>query len=341
MKDEVGISDVLQNGLHWQIVDVRSPGEFSAGHIPGAVNIPLFTDEERARVGTLYKQCGPDAAMKEGLKISGGKMAYYLEKVKPLTSDPEKNILIHCWRGGKRSGAIHWLYNFTGIPSSRLKGGYKSYRHAVHSFFAANQFDLRILGGYTGSGKTEILKEISKLGHQAIDLEHLAHHKGSAFGSIGEEEQPTNEQFENDLHAAFASLDISKPIWIENESRNIGKVYMPEALWVKMRNARLYHVEVDREVRLDRALSYYASQKDIVLLKQAFEKIKKRLGGLEYQNALKALDEGELRTAASIALTYYDKSYTFQLQNWNAEKVTHITDCNDVRKAASKLILGP
>lgn len=338
MNDEVEISDVLQNGLHWQVVDVRSPGEFAAGHIPGAVNIPLFTDEERARVGTLYKQTGPDAAMKEGLRISGGKMDYYLEKVKPLSSDPGKNILIHCWRGGKRSGAIHWLYNFAGIVSSRLNGGYKSYRNAVHDFFADHPFDLRILGGYTGSGKTEILKEISKLGHQVIDLEHLAHHKGSAFGSIGEEDQPTNEQFENDLHASFTALDISKPIWLENESRNIGKVYLPEALWIKMRNAILYNVEVDREVRLDRALNYYASQKDVGILKDAFEKIKKRLGGLEYQNALKALDEGDLRSAASIALRYYDKSYTFQLQGWAGEKVIHLHDCNDVKEAASKLI---
>ena len=233
---------------------------------------------------------------------------------------------------------MQWLFNFTGIEATRLAGGYKSFRTALQLFFTENTFDLKMLGGYTGSGKTEILKEISKQGHQVIDLEKLAHHKGSAFGSIGEEEQPTNEQFENDLFSAFLSMDLSKPIWIENESRNIGKVYIPEALWGAMRSSILYNIEVDEEIRLDRALDYYSKPVDLELLKVSFEKIRKRLGGLEYQNAIKAIEANDLKTAASIALKYYDKSYSFQLQNWKPDKVVHLTGCDDIKTTSMRLI---
>ena len=335
MNGAVEIKDIWREATSWQIVDVRSPGEFTAGHIPGAVNIPLFTDDERAIVGTLYKQTSAESAMREGLKIAGEKMPHYLEAAKSLNR--ERNLVIHCWRGGKRSEAMHWLFNFSGIPSSRLTGGYKSYRNLLQSYFADNSFDFRILGGYTGSGKTEILKEMARQGHQVIDLEKIAHHKGSAFGSIGEEMQPTNEQFENNLFSAFSSLDISKPIWLENESRNIGKVYLPEPLWLKMRNSRLYNIEVEREARLKRAIEYYSTPAETEELKLSFNKIKKRLGGLEYQNAMKALDQNDLREAASIALKYYDKSYSFQLQNWSSEKVIHLQQCDTIEDAVRKL----
>jgi tRNA 2-selenouridine synthase len=338
MREPVEISAILKDIGRWQIIDVRSPCEFSSGHIPGAINIPLFSDEERARVGTLYKQTSPEAAMKEGLKISGSKMNQYIDAIKPYRTGAEKKMVIHCWRGGKRSEAMHWLFNFSGVDAARLHGGYKSFRNALQTYFADNIFDFRILGGYTGSGKTEILKKLALRGQQVIDLEKIARHKGSAFGSIGEEEQPTNEQFENDLFTAFLSMDLAKTIWLENESRNIGKVYLPESLWIKMRSSTLYNIEVDREARLDRALAYYSGPGDVEKLKMSFNKIKKRLGGLEFQNAMKALEEDDMRTAASIALKYYDKSYTFQLQNWNEEKVIHLHQCENVAETAERLI---
>lgn len=338
MNETVDIREILNDVTQWQIVDVRSPGEFSDGHIPGAVNVPLFSDEERAVVGTLYKQVSPDAAMKAGLKIAGEKMLQYLHAGQSLLTEKDKQIVIHCWRGGKRSQAIQWLFNFSGIKSQRLEGGYKSYRNSLHDYFAATSFDIHILGGYTGSGKTEILKEIESRGHQVIDLEQLAHHKGSAFGSIGEPEQPTNEQFENNLYTAFLKLDPSKPIWMENESKNIGKVYLPESLWAKMRESVLYHIEVDEHVRLARAIQYYSSPADLDTLKHSFDKIKKRLGGLDYKNAVEALDQDDLKTAASIALKYYDKSYAFQLANWPKEQVIHLKGCNNPLEAAGILI---
>ena len=338
MDNAIGIEDFLRDRDAWQIIDVRSPGEFISGHIPGAVNIPLFTDEERARVGTIYTQVSPENAFREGLQIAGLKMTHLVDSVEPFTKIPGKEILVHCWRGGKRSKAVQWLFNFSGSRCTRLDGGYKQFRGALQSFFNSDAFDIRILGGCTGSGKTEILAEMARLGEQVIDLEAYAHHKGSAFGSIGEEPQPTTEQFENNLFIAFLSLDPRRPIWLENESKSIGKVNIPDGLWDIMRKSMLYTIDVDKDIRLDRALRYYSEPIDVGVLKSAFERIYKRIGGLDYQSAIKALDEGDLRQAASIALKYYDKAYNFQLNAWPVDKLVHLKECNDVKSTAELLI---
>lgn len=340
MGDTVAISEIIGDWSAWQIIDVRSPGEFAAGHIPGAVNIPLFTDEERVRVGTIYTQNSPEEAFKEGLHISGGKMNDLVEAVQPYRNIPGKELIIHCWRGGKRSQAVQWLFNFSGTRAFRLEGGYKAYRGELQTFFNANPFTLNILGGCTGAGKTEVLHAMASKGEQVIDLEKLANHRGSAFGAIGEPQQPTTEQFENNLFQAFLTMDPAKEVWLENESKSIGKAHIPDGLWEHMRTSRLYTIEVDREIRLDRALKYYSEPVDIELLKSSFNRIAKRLGGLDYQTSIKALEEGDLRGAASIALKYYDKAYQFQLASWPTDKLVRIDQCDDVHTAADKLMLN-
>ena len=336
-EDIIGIEDILRDRDQFTIIDVRSPGEFQTGHIPGALSIPLFSNEERARVGTLYTQVSRESAMEEGLAIAGEKMRSLLEAGKKVAQGNLTQIVIHCWRGGNRSKAMSWLYNFSGLPVSRLIGGYKSYRTALHDYFEKTNFNFHILGGCTGAGKTEILESLKKLGAQVIDLERLAHHKGSAFGSIGESVQETTEQFENNLFLEFLSLDVSKPIWLENESKSIGRNQLPDALWHKMRESTLFTIEVDQDIRLNRALSYYAEPVDLEQLKLSFEKIKKRIGGLDFQTAMQALDNHDLRTAASIALKYYDKAYRFQLESWPAGKVVTLDACHDVNDTAGRL----
>ncbi len=338
MEEMVDIGSALNPLQKWRIIDVRSPGEYASGHIPGAINIPLFTDEQRARVGTLYTQDSAESAFREGLNIAGERMGFLVDTVKPFAQKSGQEILIHCWRGGKRSQAVQWLYNFAGIPSKRLQGGYKSYRGAVQAFFHSFPFQIKVLGGCTGSGKTEILHELSLLGEQVIDLEKLANHKGSAFGSIGEHPQPTTEQFENDLFMAFRDLDPSRPVWLENESKNIGKVNIPDGLWNVMRASVLYAIEVSQSVRLNRILRYYSEPVDIALLKQSFERIYKRIGGLEFQKAMKALDARDLASAASIALVYYDKAYRFQQEAWPQAYVRVLDHCDDVKETASRLM---
>jgi len=338
MKDVIEIGEVLTDKDQWKIIDVRSPGEFQAGHIPGAINLPLFTDEERAKVGTLYKQASREAAMDAGLAIAGAKMKSLVRQGRAIAQNSNSKLLIHCWRGGNRSKAVDWLFRFSGLEVARLDGGYKSFRNALQAFFNENDFELNIVGGCTGTGKTEVLEHLRAAGEQVIDLENLANHKGSAFGSIGEEEQPTNEQFENDLFLEFIKFDPHRPVWLENESKNIGKTYMPEGLWDQIRASTLFALEVNEEVRLDRALRYYSDDVDITALKDCFERIRKRLGGLAFQQAVQALDKHDLRTAAAIALKYYDKSYRFQLANWPANKVIHFKECNDVAEITRQLL---
>ena len=338
MKDDlVLIEDLLRDRHQYIVIDVRSPGEFNAGHIPGAYNIPLFSNEERARVGTLYTQVSREAAMEEGLVIAGVKMKLLLQAGKVIPNPANLPLIIHCWRGGNRSKAMAWLYNFAGVKAARLSGGYKSYRTALHDYFENTPFHFQILGGCTGSGKTEILESLKHLGAQVIDLERIANHKGSAFGSIGETPQDSSEQFENNLFLEFLAMDPGQPIWLENESKSIGRNQLPDALWHKMRESHLFSIEVDEDIRLNRALRYYSEPVDIDQLKISFEKIKKRIGGLDFQTAIQALDQHDLQTAAAIALKYYDKAYRFQLEDWPADKVTRLEECNDIHQTAVRL----
>ena len=211
-----------------KIIDVRSPKEFSQGHIPGAYNLPLFSNEERALVGTCYKQKGKEPAIKLGLEIVGPKMASFIEDARKIS--PNKQMLVHCWRGGMRSSSMAWLLELTGFDVSILKGGYKAYRNFALAIFNED-YKLKILGGKTGSGKTQLLHQMNKLGIQIIDLEAIAHHKGSAFGKIGHDAQPTSEQFENNLAMALQTLNAKKEIWLEDESKGIGKCFIPMNFW--------------------------------------------------------------------------------------------------------------
>lgn len=338
MRLELTVDQLLSRYDQWTILDVRSPGEFATGHLPGAINVPLFDDTERARVGTAYKQQSPAAAMQEGLRIAGPHMAGYVEKAREAVRAGEgRDVVVHCWRGGKRSEAMAWLFNFAGLPVRRLKGGYKAFRQEAHACFADPRYVFRIIGGYTGAGKTEIIHALRGLGEQVIDLEGLACHKGSAFGNIGEAPQPTNEQFENELFFRLRAMDTTRPIWIENESKNVGRVYLPEAFWNRMRASILYAIEVSRDVRLDRVIGYYAEGDHVDALVESFGKIKKRLGGLEYQNAIDALGQGNIREAACLALAYYDKSYAYQLSQWPAERLVKMPPCDDVSAIARLL----
>lgn len=292
------------------LLDVRTPDEFVKGHIPGANNLPLFSNEERAEVGTLYKQVSPQNAFLRGLDFAGAKMRYYVEEAYRLA--PGKKVLVHCWRGGQRSSSIGWLLQNAGFDVLTLRGGYKAYRNFIHADFFTPRHHYLILGGYTGSAKTEILREIAHQGDYFIDLESMAHHKGSSFGALGEPAQPTVEQFENDLHRVFYAIPEGVKVWLEDESRSIGRVYIPEGFWLQMVKSPVIKLEVSKARRLEHLVKIYA-QFDKTTLVAAFTRIYKRLGGLNLQNALKALDGDDFHTAADIALTYYDKAYQITL----------------------------
>jgi len=300
------IHELLGRRETMPLLDVRSPGEYTHGHIPGAISFPLFTDEERAEVGTMYKQVGKEEAMELGLRFVGPKLETFVKDAKALA--PERKVMVHCWRGGQRSGSIAWLLRQAGFEVEILPGGYKAYRKLVLDSFESSPLQMVILGGQTGSGKTKILYELDKQGEQIIDLEGLANHKGSAFGFIGELPQPTVEQFENELFERILALDLSKRIWIENESHSIGRIFIPEPFWVKMRVAPLINLKIPDEARIENLLEDYVLT-DKADLETAFNKISKKLGGQNLKEALEALERNDFASAARIALWYYDKTY--------------------------------
>ncbi|MGB3779467.1 MAG: tRNA 2-selenouridine(34) synthase MnmH [Tunicatimonas sp.] len=295
----------LERARHWPVLDVRSPGEYTAGHLPGAHCFPLFDDRERAQVGTTYKQIGSHEALLVGLELVGPKMRTLVEQARHLA--PAREVLVHCWRGGMRSESVAWLLTAAGFAAHTLEGGYKAYRnHALESFGKIPQ--LIVLGGATGSGKTAVLRALQARGEQVIDLEALAHHRGSAFGGIGQGEQPTTEQFQNDLHHVWQQFDPAKRVWIEDESFSIGQVKLPLELWNVMKARPLVLLEVPRAARVQRLVQEYGSL-DLLELERAVVAIQKRLGGLRTQQTLEALTGGQLAEAAGHLLSYYDKSY--------------------------------
>lgn len=312
------VNDFLQECTDRVLLDVRSPGEFAQGHIPGAISFPLFSDAERALVGTCYKQQGKEQALELGLELVGPKMANFIREARMLA--PQRRLAVHCWRGGQRSGSMAWLFRQAGFDVLTLQGGYKAYRRWVLEGFENVPLSLLVVGGRTGSGKTKILQELARQGEQIVDLECLAHHKGSAFGSIGESGQPTVEQFENDLFQALCALDPQRRVWIENESHSIGRVYIPASFWKKMRVSTLFNIQIPETVRIDNLLLDYVLT-DKSELEAAFLRIHKKLGGQHLKTALEALGADDFATAARIALRYYDKTYQHGLDNNPSEDI--------------------
>jgi len=297
--------------LPYPLLDVRAPIEFAQGHVPGALNLPLFTDEERARIGTAYKQVSQEKAVHLGLEFFGPKMSEMVKQAKKLA--PGKEVRLHCWRGGMRSGAVLWLLELAGFKVHLLDHGYKDYRRAVlASFDQPRQW--RVLGGLTGSGKTDVLHALAAVPYHypVLDLEGLAHHKGSAFGAIGQPAQPTQEQFENNLATALAQLPTDAPIWVEDESRQIGRLTIPAGLFTQMRAAPRYVLEVPRAARVTKLAAEYGAESPAELA-AAIERLQKRLGGQATKQALAAVEAGNFPLMVELVLDYYDKTYAHSL----------------------------
>jgi tRNA 2-selenouridine synthase len=323
----ITIEEFLALAKEHPVLDVRSPGEFAHAHIPGAHSLPLFTDEERKVVGTAYKQESQQKAIKLGLDYFGVKMVKMVEEVENLFTLPEtkhkvqdeenpvfrnsKTVLVHCWRGGMRSAGVAWMLDLYGFKVYTLVGGYKTYRNWVLEQFEKD-YPIRIIGGYTGSGKTEVLHTMAKKGENIIDLEGLAHHKGSAFGSLGQPTQPSQEMFENLLVRELKRMVDASPIpcsiWLEDESQRIGEVNIPTVFFKTMRSKKVYFLDIPFESRLDFIVRGYGKfEKDKLI--SAIIRIKKRLGGLETKTAVNFLIEDNIRECFSVLLHYYDKYY--------------------------------
>ncbi len=301
------------------LLDVRSPAEHAQGHIPEALSFPLFDAEERARVGTAYKQESPERALELGLELVGPKLASFVQKATTLSAG--KPLFLYCWRGGQRSASLAWLLDFAGLEVYVLQGGYKRWRQELVRL-CTQDWHFRVVGGRTGSGKTELLQLMEAHGEQVIDLEAIALHKGSSFGARAGLEQPSTEHFGNLLCVRLRQLDRCRIVWLEDESRMIGTVHLPDEFYKKLRQSPLLIIEVPLKQRIHRLVSEYGAASDEVL-KAAFERIRKKLGGQHLQAAFEALDADDRAAAAAIALRYYDKAYNFDLETKDTDLILY------------------
>lgn len=358
------------------LLDVRSPGEYNHAHVPGAYSLPLFTNEERAVVGTAYKQQSREQAIKIGLDFFGPKMRRMVEEVESLVKSQEfkagsqegrtknferpalnskiptqNSVLLYCWRGGMRSAAVAWLLGLYGFQVYVLQGGYKRFRQWVFEK-VAEPYSLKIIGGYTGSGKTELLHELERHAETTIDLEDLASHKGSAFGNIGLPKQPSQEQFENKLAIALhaKTYDTERDanffktpysIWVEDESQRIGTVNIPNAFWQTMRSAPVYFLNIPFEERLQHLVTEYGCLNKAQMI-DAIRRISKRLGPMETKYAIQFLEEENTAESFRILLQYYDKQYRKALHNrQNLPNLLHEISCERVCPGNAQLLSKP
>lgn len=306
--EKIPIQQFLELAGKYPVLDVRSPGEYRHGHIPDATNLPLFDDEERKVVGTAYKKQGRHQAIRIGLEYFGKKMVPMIDAAEAKAKD--KIALIHCWRGGMRSEGVAWLLDLYGFTIYTLTGGYKSFRRWCTLQFE-KEYPFRILGGYTGSGKTRILQMLGAKGCPVLDLEALARHKGSVFGNLEEAPQPTQERFENELAMELyrvGAISTEEGIWLEDESRRIGHVNIPDGLYRTIRTKPVYFLDIPFEERLKVVIAEYGKfEKE--KLARAILLLRQRLGGTETKSALLFLEEGDLSNCFRILLKYYDKYY--------------------------------
>lgn len=305
MVNRISIGEFFESFKGIPLLDTRTPAEFEKGHIPGAFNLPLFSNEERALVGTTYKQKGREDAILLGFDLTGNKWSGFIKKA--LEISPDKKVAVHCWRGGMRSGAMAWALDFYGFDVTVIEGGYKSYRHWVLDGFE-KEFSIIVLGGMTGSHKTEILKEIGNKSEQIIDLEGLANHMGSSFGRMGKLIQPTQEQFENNLAEEIRHLNPNQKIWVEDESNSIGKIRVPMNFWRQMQSTAVIEIQIEDKKRIDFLTEEYGPlDKDFLI--DATMHIQKRLGSNHAKDAVEAIRENRMSEFVEIVLVYYDKSY--------------------------------
>jgi len=316
------------------LIDVRSPSEYYKGHLPNSINIPLFDNNERSIIGTIYKKKGREIAVIEGLKFFEKKMKLLLDnlfmnidshKIIPENNN-EISIRIYCSRGGMRSQSIAWLLEKYKLNTITLKGGYKTYRRWILDSFS-KKWNIVIIGGKTGTGKTRLLSLLEKYKYQTIDLEGFACHRGSTFGGLGMEKQPSNEQFENKIAEKLNTFNTINNIFVEAESANIGKCKIPHEFFNQMKKSRRIEILRSESNRLDELIDTYSVFKKEEL-KDSVQRIKKRLGPQRTKIALESIDNEKWDLVCRSVLDYYDRCYEYEKVGKENITLLDLTDKN-------------
>ena len=322
------------------LIDVRSPNEYYKGNMPNSLNIPLFDNEERSIVGTVYKNYGREKAVIQGLEFLADKIENIVNKLFEAlnvykskingSQIKEPTFKIYCARGGMRSQSISWLLEKYNQNNVTLRNGYKSYRKwSLESF--NNEWRINLIGGKTGTGKTKLLKLLDKNNYQIIDLEGLACHRGSTFGGLGMKEQPSNEQFENKIAEKLKGFNKSNKIFVEAESANIGKCKIPYEFFNQMKTAERIEIKKSELNRLEELIKTYSvyEEKDLI---EAVLRIKKRLGPQRTKIAIESIKNKDWRSVCKSVLEYYDKCYEYEKTGKNNIKILDMTDIFDDKK---------
>jgi tRNA 2-selenouridine synthase len=308
------------------LVDARTPLEYAEDHIPMAINVPLLTDEERVEIGTLYKVSGPHQARRRGLELTASRFPVMVDTIAAAAQG--RPIIVYCWRGGLRSKTITAILDLTGFPACQLEGGYKAFRNDITRYFEPflPPGPLVVLHGMTGIGKTILLHQLQGNGLATIDLEGIACHRGSAFGSLGLSQELSQKCFETRLWDAFRRLPPGQPIIIEGESRRIGKVFLPGNLYDVMQDSRKIWCTASLGMRVKRLIDEYGIPEYQSGMAIALDKIKKKLGGTKYAEIAGYLERWELEPFMThLILDYYDKLY-YKTKEWQENATISLED---------------
>ncbi len=339
MPERLSPADVLAlRDQGFLLLDARSPSEYARGHVPGALSLPVLSDEERDAVGKAHAKGGPDAAVREGLALVGPHLDELTARARDVLAR-HSVVCVHCWRGGMRSAALAVLLEAQGARVRIMEGGYKAYRAHVRAGLAEPARAL-VLGGMTGSGKTAVLRALADLGSQVIDLEDLAGHRGSAFGGVGLPPQPSAEAMENALHEAWRRLDRSRPVWLEDEDRRIGSIALCDEFFAHVRDGRFIWLETPRAVRQAHLVDLYTRDDSPALragLADAVARLEKRLGSEAARVCRACMLAGRFDEAVGPLLDYYDKLYLRQKEKRGVPAATVTVARHDPAAAAREL----
>ena len=324
------------------IIDVRSPAEFALDHIPGAVNHPVLSNEERIQIGTLYKQVSPFAAKKLGAALVSRNIANHLEHAL-LDLPREWRPLIYCWRGGERSGAFTHILNRIGWKAMQLENGYQGFRRTVIDGLerAAKQFSFRVICGMTGSGKTRVLHELNALGAPILDLEGLANHRGSVLGNEPNIDQPSQKGFETNLWNAFRSLDPTKSIFVESESKKVGGLHVPDPLMESIRNGECIELRSSTATRVSwllREYRHFLSEPEN--FKQKISLLTSRYGKVQIEKWSETIDAGRFDDLVQeLLVLHYDPSYQSSIKRnfprFDEQRFAQLSDDSDAAFASA------